>query len=103
MRYSAMRCRLVGDRMQFAQLRRRDFISLIGGAAAWPLAASAQQPAMTVVGVLLPLSPDTNADHLRAFRQGLKDTGYVEGENMAIEYRSAESQNDQLPALALEL
>jgi putative tryptophan/tyrosine transport system substrate-binding protein len=84
-------------------MRRRDFISLIGGAAAWPLAASAQQPAMPVVGVLLPLSPDTNADHLRAFRQGLKDTGYVEGENMAIEYRSAESHNDQLPALALEL
>ena len=85
-------------------IRRREFISLLGGAAAtWPGVARAQQPAMPVVGVLLPISPDTNADHLRAFRQGLKDTGYVEGENMAIEYRSAESHNDRLPALALEL
>jgi putative tryptophan/tyrosine transport system substrate-binding protein len=84
-------------------MRRREFITLLGGTVAWPLAASAQQPAMPVIGVLLPISPDTNADHLRAFRQGLKDTGYVEGENMAIEYRSAESHNDRLPALALEL
>jgi ABC-type uncharacterized transport system substrate-binding protein len=84
-------------------MKRRDFITLLGAVTAWPLAASAQQPAMPVVGVLLPISPDTNADHLRAFRQGLKDTGYVEGENMAIEYRSAESHNDRLPALALEL
>jgi putative tryptophan/tyrosine transport system substrate-binding protein len=90
--------------MQFEQSNRRKFITLAGGAAvAWPLSARAQQPAMPVVGVLLPISPDTNADHLRAFRQGLKDTGYVEGENMAIEYRSAESHNDRLPALALEL
>ena len=84
-------------------MNRRSFITLLGGAATLPLAARAQQPAMPVVGVLLPISPDTNADHLRAFRQGLKDTGYVEGENMAIEYRSAESHNDRLPALALEL
>jgi putative tryptophan/tyrosine transport system substrate-binding protein len=84
-------------------MRRREFITLLGGTVAWPLAASAQQPAMPVIGVLLPISPDTNADHLRAFRQGLKDTGYVEGENMAIEYRSAESHNDRLPGLALEL
>ena len=83
-------------------MRCRKFISLLGGAAAWPLAARGQQSAVPVIGFLNITSPDGYAERLRGFRQGLKDTGHVEGENVAIEYRWAEDQPDR-PSLATEL
>jgi ABC-type uncharacterized transport system substrate-binding protein len=92
------------DRMQFDQLKRREFITFVGGAAAtWPLAARAQQPAMPVIGWLYAGSSAAIAHLTPSFRQGLNDIGFIEGQNLTVEYRFAESQYDRLPNLIADL
>jgi putative ABC transport system substrate-binding protein len=89
--------------MRFDHLRRRELITLLGGAAAWPLDARAQQPAMPVIGFLSALLQATTAPDTATFRQSLAEAGYVEGRNLGIEYRFAEGQYDRLPTMASEL
>jgi putative ABC transport system substrate-binding protein len=84
-------------------MRRREFVSLLGGAAAWPLAARAQQSKKSVVGYLNSTSPTTYTNYTESFQRGLRSTGYADGENISIVYRWAEGQNDRLPALAADL
>ena len=81
-------------------MRRRDFIILLSGAVTWPFTARAQQPAMPVVGYLSATSRDGGEERASAFRRGLQESGYVEGQNVAIEYRWADEQVDRLPAMA---
>ena len=89
--------------MQFGQLKRREFIAVVGGAAVWPLAARAQQSAVPVIGYVGTGSRESDAFRLPSFHQGLSESGYVEGRNLSIEYRWAEGDNNRLPAIMGEL
>src|SRR5258706_8267439 len=90
-------------RMQFSQLKRRDFITLLGGAAAWPLAARAQQSVVPVIGYLGLYSPSGEVKRISSFREGLKEAGFDEGRNVGIEFRFAEGDVSRLPTFVAEL
>jgi putative ABC transport system substrate-binding protein len=104
MRYARTDSLVTGQRMHFHRWKRREVITLLGGAtAAWPHTALAQQPSMPVIGFLGASFPETNVDRMRGFHKGLKEAGYVEGENITVLYRWAENRSDRLPELAADL